>query len=542
MTMSFTSWGFWMLFACAFMAATWLNGASSSFSQNGAARLRSALLLTFSIGFYLMAAAPCAVILATSVLLNHALGQLIHRQGGPLRAWTTALGVGFNILGLAAFKYAFFIDDTFELGLLASRTFRLDTWMLPLGISFFTFQAISFLVDVHRRTLATPPDLLSFATYLTFFPQLVAGPIVRAASFLPQLASPTWNNSPRALKPYVLLLIQGMLKKVLLGDVVGTWLVDPAFDDPSATPTAWVLLALYGYSLQVYADFSGYTDMAQGMAGLLGIRLPRNFNFPYRATSPGDFWRRWHISLSQWWRDYVYIPLGGNRRFSLVTWVFLLGMIAWTGISWGSFGGWLVLSGLALLAAAWGLMSVRAQTRGATATNVLLVMLLGGLWHGAHVNFLAWGAINGIALVAWIVFAPSTRTRWQRGLGWLFTFHVVVLSRIWFRAGSLVFWNQGGDAFQPQGAWSTALTMWVNLTSPSLSVEEFTVDPTTWVALGLMVLGYFLHLMPSSARATWEGFVRKWPLSACWMLWMACAVLAVWVQKDQGRPFIYWQF
>ena len=297
MTMSFTSWEFWLLFACAFMASTWLNGTDSKLSEARAVRLRSALLLAFSAGFYLLAAAPCAVILASSVLLNHGLGKLIHKLRGPARAWTTALGVAFNVLGLAAFKYAFFIDDTFDLGLLTSGTFRLDAWMLPLGISFFTFQAISFLVDVHRRTLAKPPDLLAFATYLTFFPQLVAGPIVRATSFLPQLASPTWNTAPAALKPFGILLAQGMMKKVLLGDVVGTWLVDPAFENPGSTPAAWILVALYGYSLQVYADFSGYTDMAQGMAGLLGIHLPEISTSPTVRRLPADFWRRWHEPL-----------------------------------------------------------------------------------------------------------------------------------------------------------------------------------------------------------------------------------------------------
>ena len=542
MTMSFTSCEFWLLFACAFMASTWLNGTDSKLSEARAVRLRSALLLAFSAGFYLLAAAPCAVILASSVLLNHGLGKLIHKLLGPARAWTTALGVAFNVLGLAAFKYAFFIDDTFDLGLLTSGTFRLDAWMLPLGISFFTFQAISFLVDVHRRTLAKPPDLLAFATYLTFFPQLVAGPIVRATSFLPQLASPTWNTAPAALKPFVILLVQGMMKKVLLGDVVGTWLVDPAFENPGSTPAAWILVALYGYSLQVYADFSGYTDMAQGMAGLLGIHLPRNFNFPYRATSPADFWRRWHMSLSQWWRDYVYIPLGGNRRFSKITWGFLLGMVVWIGTVWGSFGGWLVLSGAMLLATAWGLMSTTAHNRMATAANVLLVMLLGGLWHGAHVNFVTWGAINGAALVAWIVLSPSTHTPWRRALGWLLTFHVVVISRIWFRAGSLVFWSQGDGTMQPEGAWETALAMWANLTTPATATMAHTVDPTTWAVLGLVVSGYFLHLMPHSARASWEAFVQKWPLWACWCLWMACAVLAVWGQQGATRPFIYWQF
>ena len=197
MSMSFTSWEFWLLFACAFMASTWLNGSGAKFTKAHAVRIRSGLLLAFSVGFYLLAAAPCAGILATSVLLNHGLGKLIHKLQGPARTWTTALGVTLNVLGLAAFKYAFFIDDTFGLELLTTGTFRLDAWMLPLGISFFTFQAISFLVDVHRRTLATPPDLLSFATYLTFFLNWWQAP-----SFGPPPSCPSWLaqlGTPRLL-------------------------------------------------------------------------------------------------------------------------------------------------------------------------------------------------------------------------------------------------------------------------------------------------------------------------------------------------------
>ena len=194
MTMSFTSWEFWLLFACAFMASTWLNGTDSKLSEARAVRLRSALLLAFSAGFYLLAAAPCAVILASSVLLNHGLGKLIHKLLGPARAWTTALGVAFNVLGLAAFKYAFFIDDTFDLGLLTSGTFRLDAWMLPLGISFFTFQAISFLVDVHRRTLAKPPDCwrlpLTSRSSLSSWQAPSCGPPPSYPSWLPRPGTP----------------------------------------------------------------------------------------------------------------------------------------------------------------------------------------------------------------------------------------------------------------------------------------------------------------------------------------------------------------
>ena len=208
MSMSFTSWEFWLLFACAFMATTWLHGSRSKFAKAHAVRIRSGLLLAFSVGFYLLAAAPCAGILATSVLLNHGLGKLIHKLQGPTRIWTTALGVAFNVSGLAAFKYAFFIDDTFGLELLTTGTFRLDAWMLPLASRFSRSKpsASGRRAPPHA---GHAPDLLSFATYLTFFPQLVAGPIVRATSFLPQLASPTWNTAPSALKPFVMLLVQG---------------------------------------------------------------------------------------------------------------------------------------------------------------------------------------------------------------------------------------------------------------------------------------------------------------------------------------------
>ena len=257
--------------------------------------------------------------------------------------------------------------------------------------SLYTFQAISYIVDVHRGTLARPTSLLSLATYITFFPQLVAGPIVRAKQFLPQLQSKLWTSNQADDARHVQLILGGFLKKLVLGDLVGAWLVDPVFERPAEWVSWEVMLALYGYSLQVYADFSGYTDMAKGMAGLLGIALPENFRFPYRATSPSDFWRRWHITLSQWWKDYVYIPLGGNRRFSALSLLWVASMLFSGMVLWGELGGVLLLAGGTLLAVAGVLMAPRVQAKLATVVNVLIVMLLGGLWHGAHVNFVTWG-------------------------------------------------------------------------------------------------------------------------------------------------------
>ena len=217
-------------------------------------------------------------------------------------------------------------------------------------------------------------------------------------------------------------------------------------------------------------------------------------------------------------------------------------MLAWVGTTWASFGGWLVLAGVTMLAAAWGLMSATAHTRMATAANAMLVMLIGGLWHGAHLNFVTWGAINGAALVAWICVPPPLKgsgvVRWvgcSRFMWWS-------SAAFGFALEAWCFGHQTTRQHCLEGAWDTALQLWTNLTSPRLSTSDFTVDATTWLALGLMILGYLLHLMPSSVRATWEAFVEKWPLWAWWGLWMACAVLAVWGQSGPSRPFIYWQF
>lgn len=546
MNMSFSSWTFWVLFAALFMVHAglqkWKNKATSTLHV----RARKLLLLSFSLGFYLLAAGKLLAVMAASIVLNHLLVHALHRSQGIRRSIVFFVALALNIGALAAFKYAFFIADLLPTN--AAGTWggwRLDQWMLPLGISFYTFQAISYVIDVHRGTLDKPASLLSFATYLTFFPQLVAGPIVRAKAFLPQLERREGELTSSAVQSNILLLVQGMLKKMVLGDMVGAWLVDPVFADPGATSGPFVLLALYGYSLQVYADFSGYTDMAQGMAGLLGIQLPRNFDYPYRATSPSAFWRRWHMSLSAWWKDYVYIPLGGNRRFSWTTILFVLLAWAMLGMRWDALGGWLILSGTGLLLVAAMLMAPAVQKKTATAANVLLVMLLGGLWHGAHLNFLLWGAINGTALALWVLISKPANgqiNRWTQAGGWFFTFHVVVFSRIWFRAGSLLDWNESTVGPHPENAWSIAKSLCAQLQRHwSWELPPFWGTEMIW-GLWLLALGYALHLMPSSWQAQKETTLHKLPLGVLWAAWCACGCLAVWTQSSYGKPFIYWQF
>ncbi len=331
-------------------------------------------------------------LIAGVTLVNHLGAAAIARRGtGRLRTTVLGLVVAVDLGVLALFKYyGFFITSLSNaLGSLGVQAnLPLLQIVLPVGVSFFTFQAISYVVDVHRGDTEAVP-LLDFAVYLAFFPQLVAGPIVRASELMPQLRR---RQDPRAVDASrgFWLIGAGLFKKVVIANLLATELVDRVFANPERFNALEVLLAVYGYAIQIYADFSGYTDIAIGVALLLGFEFPDNFNRPYAAVTLQDFWRRWHMTLSRWLRDYLYIPLGGSR------------------------GG-----------------ERRAQR------NVMITLLLGGLWHGAAWNFVLWGGIHG----GWQVLerrglvyggsSPSGRQRLVRGL---ITFHVVCLAWVFFRA------------------------------------------------------------------------------------------------------------
>lgn len=304
--------------------------------------------------------------------------------------------VALNLAVLGFFKYyAFFVssftDGLSKLGL--SQNPPLLRVILPVGISFFTFQALSYVIDTYRRD-TEPAPLLDFAVYLSFFPHLVAGPIVRARELLPQLnetADPRRIEASLALR----LIFAGLFKKVVISSFLASAIVDPVFANPRLSPNLELLFAIYAYAIQIYADFSGYTDIAIGCALLLGLRFPQNFDAPYAALSIQAFWRKWHMTLSFWLRDYLYIPLGGNH------------------------GG------------------ERRMER-----NMLLTMVIGGLWHGAAWTFIVWGAIHGVALIAerrWNLYQKARNVEpksYSPVLRWLVTFHVVCFAWVFFRAES----------------------------------------------------------------------------------------------------------
>jgi alginate O-acetyltransferase complex protein AlgI len=305
-------------------------------------------VLAASYWFYASWDARFVLLLVAMTIANEMAAMVIHRArttGARRLALILAVAGDLGVLGF--FKYYDFFTDSLERNLGVSSP-ALDI-VLPIGISFFTFQAISYVVDVHRGQ-ATPVPLLDFAVYLSFFPQLVAGPIVRATEFLPELRSrriPDRVEAGRAVQ----LLGRGLFKKVVISDFLARSIVSDTFGAPGEYGALDVLFGIYGYAVQIYADFSGYTDMAIGVALLMGFRFPQNFDRPYAAVSVQDFWRRWHMTLSRWLRDYLYFPLGGNRKGRLLTY-----------------------------------------------RNLMITMMLGGLWHGASWTFVIWGAFHGLGL------------------------------------------------------------------------------------------------------------------------------------------------
>src|SRR5918998_1777462 len=353
-------------------------------------RVWKPFVLAASFVFYAAASPRYCILLAGLTVANQAAALLIHRTADERRRrWIVGATVAVDLGVLGVFKYyGFFVDeisrflDSIGLGM----PLPLLTLALPIGLSFITFQAISYVVDV-KRGLLPPASTIDFGLYMSFFPHVVAGPIVRAREFIPQLSKPR-SPSDVAVGAGVVLIAIGLIKKVALADYLAREVVDPVFGVPEAYAAPDVALAAYAYAAQIYCDFSGYTDIAIGVALLMGFVFPQNFNSPYRAASFRDFWRRWHMTLSRFLRDFLYIPLGGNRG-----------------------GKW------------------------RTARNLMITMVLGGLWHGAAWGFILWGTLHGLGLVV---------ERFLRGrieapawLRWVVVFNLVVFAWILFRAESL---------------------------------------------------------------------------------------------------------
>ena len=386
----FTQFYFWAFFAIVYTVFAFI----MEVGTNTRLHLRNIFLMAVSWFFYYKTSGLFLLILLFVTLSDWLIAKRIYscinrssNNGKRKAKWWLALSIVIDLGLLCYFKYAYFFTNVFNNlfgteiavfdifayignGFSDSGRFMVDRIILPVGISFYIFQVISYTVDVYRSHVKPVNNILDFGFYVSFFPQLVAGPIVRANEFIPQLYRP-FRLSRRLFGLAVFWILNGLIKKIILSDYLAVNLIDRVFENPLLFSGFENLFALFAYSLQVYADFSGYTDIAIGIAMLMGFYLPQNFDSPYKARNPQEFWRRWHMSLSRWLKSYLYIPLGGNRK--------ILGKEVKNKITAGNF-------------------------------NSFITMLLGGLWHGASWNFVIWGALNGAGMIIYKVWA---KTNWN---------------------------------------------------------------------------------------------------------------------------------
>ena len=594
----FTQFYFWAFFALVFAVFSLFHSK---------ALLRNGYLFACSLFFYYKTSGVFLALLVFVIVYNFFAAKGLRKlRSEKAQSALTAFSVIVDLGILAYFKYAYFLTDfvnnllgtTFEVhdvlgeflnALTGADIFRVDAIILPVGISFFSFQAVSYMVDVKRKKIEPVGNFLDFGFYLSFFPQLVAGPIVRAVEFVEQLHKP-YNLSRRWFGIAIFWIMNGLLKKLILADYLAVNFADRVFENPLLYSGFENLSALFCYSLQVYADFSGYTDIATGVAMLFGFYLPQNFNSPYKAVNTQQFWRRWHMTLSRWLRDYLYIPLGGNRNASAGTFIIIAAVAVF-----GSFlsGSWWVAVGVALLAAGIGLWAWKKPgDRKLITTNInsMNTMLLGGLWHGASWNFMIWGGLNGIGMVIYKIWTKRSMGGklliiglttalcgtlsftlhypvWNMFFVWTLILLVgtlfraichserseeSVLSRAWdifqtfvFITFTRLFFRSGSNldpALANEEAWNTAKNMVNQIGGPwDLSLIP-DMAAAHWTVLLLFVVGMIIHWLPERFKRWYRLNFALLPLGVMAVVVVLIIVFIYQFITADLQSFIYFQF
>lgn len=446
--------------------------------------VKMVVVILFSLYFYYKSSALYCFILLGVAVSDYVLGRVMGAvKGNAARKWIIALNVAVNVGMLVYFKYFNLLAETFA-NITSTRFDPLDI-VLPAGISFFTFRSISYLVEIYRGEIAPATNFLQYVFYLTFFPPLLAGPVVRAKDMLPQVAeNPTVTRA--MVSEALFLIMAGLIKKVVIADYISGNFVDRVFDNPSLYSGFENVMGAFGFALQLYCDFSGYSDMAIGVALLMGYRFKDNFNSPFKSQSPTEFWKRWHISLSSWLMDYVYIPLGGNRKGKL-----------------------------------------RQHA------NLMTTMLIGGLWHGASWMYLIWGGYNGLLLVAHKLVRNIHVLPQRFSASWpvkstkiLFTFVLIVIGFTVFRAESM---SQLGDM-------ATAV-----LTNFHADVAPQFLSGYTLIVVAIAA-GFILHFLPSAAKRGLKGVYAALPLVLQALVLAAVIFLVIQTRQSDLVPFIYFKY
>ena len=536
----FTQLDFWLFFIFVMLVFSFLHKKLLT---------RSIFLSVVSIFFYYKTSGIYVTLLIVSLFANYFLGNGIEKaKTNSSRNIQLTSAILFNLLTLGYFKYAYFFTESFNKmfhtkfevvnqlsvwanGFAGDGTF-VEKIILPVGVSFFTFQSISYVVDIYRKDIEPVKNFFEYSFFVTFFPQLVAGPIVRAKDFIPQIRKP-FTLSNEQFSWALILITKGLFKKIILADYIAVHFIDKIADAPQAYPGFVSILAMWGYSLQIYADFSGYTDIAIGLSCLMGFVLLPNFNSPYKAISVADFWRRWHKSLGSWFRDYLYIPLGGNKTgglatyiASLIIFIFLLFITQWYELIY-VYGGLMTLYFIVWFYFPFYKNFIHRDL------NLLITMVVGGLWHGASENFVIWGTMNGIALIVynyWKKISPYENSTALIVRFWriFITFQFITFTRIWFRLE---------DSSEPL-AMINHIWNHLDLKWDIVKLVFQTYSSVFWI----ITLGYFLHCMPQSWKDKGQDYFTKMNLGLKSIIIVICVFLMYQAISDTFKPFVYFQF
>ncbi|AXG73102.1 MBOAT family protein [Flavobacterium arcticum] len=496
-------------------------------------------VICFSLFFYYKSSGMYFLLLMFTSTLDYTLSYFLYRETRLLqRKLYVLFSIVINLSLLGYFKYTNFLIGTYND--LFSGDFTLSNVILPVGISFYTFQSISYTVEIYRKEITPAKSFPDYLFFVSFFPQLVAGPIVRAKDFIPKIYEKL-TITRQEVNYGLFLIVGGLIKKAIISDYISVNFVDRVFDAPNSYTAFENLMAVYGYSIQIYCDFSGYSDMAIGIALLLGFELPPNFRTPYKSASITEFWRRWHISLSTWLKDFLYISVGGNRRGSFAGFLFPVLFFIAT-MTWGvvqlDVSHWpLIISSSALVLFILSFLLAKDKQRTmVTNVNLMTTMLLGGLWHGPSLRFIVWGALHGMGLAVHKIvteFFPASKgnktifSALCKFIAVVITFHFVAFCWIFFRAKDFtlaldVIHNIGKVTFDPE-QWKTIIMGYKNV-------------------FLLILIGYIWHFTPDSIINTLRQAFNKTPLVMKAILlgfvfWMVYATASA-----EAQPFIYFQF
>ncbi len=513
--------------------------------------VRSIYLTAVSLFFYYKTSGLSVSVLVFTLLANYFFGLGIENSvKNRSRKILMACAVILNVLVLAYFKYAYFFTNSFnELFHTNHQVFNafsyfqngfstvgehsiFDKLILPAGVSFFTFSSIAYIIDVYRKEAKAVRKFYDFSFYISFFPHLILGPIVRANDFVPQIRQPYYLDR-EGFGWAIFQILKGLFKKLILADYIAVHFIDKVVDAPESYPGFISLFAIIGYSVQIYGDFSGYTDMATGVARLMGFKLAKNFDSPYKSLNAAEFWRRWHVSLGSWWKNYLYIPLGGNRTggfWSILTisiiFIFLFFITQWYFLFF-IYIGFLAIYAIILL-----LFPSHKKTIYRD-INLMITMTVGGLWHNPLQNYVIWGALNGLGLVFynhWKKISPYENSNLWVARAWkiFLTFMFMTIIRIWFRV-------EGKD--EPFDYFMHMVTQF------NFSWDAFLLMCQTFaIPLIILVSGLILHWLSDKREEQLTTFFIKIPF--VFQIIISCTFVTLIYQliADTSKHFVYFYF